>query len=176
MNIENNLIDGDDYEVYAKIDGYDNYHVSNYGNVINSITGRILKANNVNDYLQIRLYKDGKGKNYKIHRLVGIAYIHNPENKEFIDHIDNIKSNNNISNLRWTTNQENQFNALKRKNTSSIYKGVSYKKSSNKFVARIRIDGKQKYLGYFEDELEAADCYNTKAKIIQGEYFCKNNL
>jgi hypothetical protein len=177
MNIENNLIDGLDFEVYKKIDGYDNYHVSNFGNVINSKTERILKPfNNGYGYLQIELYKNGKRKNYKLHRLIAIAYIPNPENKSFIDHIDNNSLNNYILNLRWSTPLENNFNSLKSKNTSSIYKGVYFNKSRNKFLARIQVNGKNKFLGYFEDELAASKVYNIEAKIIQGEFFCTTNI
>jgi hypothetical protein len=177
MNIENNLCDGLDFEVYKKIDGYENYHISNFGNIINSITGRILKPNNNgNGYLQIELSKNGKRKKYLIHRLIALAFIQNPENKEFIDHVDNKRSNNNINNLRWVNRQENNFNSLKSKNTSSKFKGVSFEKKTNKFRAFIKINGKNKFLGYFENELAASDAYNSKAKIIQGEYFCTSNI
>jgi hypothetical protein len=176
MNIENNLCDGDDYEVYAKIDGYENYYISNFGNLINSKTERILKPYNVKGYLQIALFKNGKDKKYYLHRLIALAFIPNPENKDFVDHIDNNPLNNNIINLRWVSNQQNQFNSLKSKNTSSKFKGVCFHKLANKFIASIRIDGKKKHLGYFEDELAASNAYNIEAKIHQKEYFCNNNL
>lgn len=51
-----------------------------------------------------------KGKLYLVHRLVAETFLKNPENKSQIDHIDRDKSNNDVSNLRWVTNQENQYN------------------------------------------------------------------
>lgn len=77
-----------------------------------------------------------------------------------MDHIDNNRFNNNISNLRWATYQENNQNAnISKANTSGI-KGVSFNKNNNKWRASITIDGVKIHLGYF-DKLEDA----KKARI-----------
>ena len=65
-----------------------------------------------NNYLQTLLTKDGKGKRYYIHRLLGIQYIPNPDNKPEIDHIDRNPMNNSIDNLRWATTKENANNRI----------------------------------------------------------------
>lgn len=50
-------------------------------------------------YLQVILYKDGKSKSFRIHKLVAEAYIPNPQNLETVDHIDEYKTHGNISNV-----------------------------------------------------------------------------
>ena len=62
---------------------------------------------NQKGYLIVKLFKDGKCKNYKIHRLVAEAYIPNPDNLPQVDHIDNDKTHNYVNNLRWITNRDN---------------------------------------------------------------------
>ena len=73
--------------------------------------GKILK--NIEDYkgyLEVGLTKNGKRKQFKIHRLVAEAFIPNPENKPCIDHINTVKSDNRVGNLRWVTYKENSNN------------------------------------------------------------------
>ena len=99
-------------EEYKQIIDFDNYEVSNLGNVRNIKTGRILKGkDDTHGYLKVGLCKDKKKTNKKIHRLVAEAFIENPENKPCVDHIDNNKKNNDITNLRFATVSENNQNS-----------------------------------------------------------------
>lgn len=66
-----------------------------------------------NGYLFVSLYKDNKGKNFHIHRLVAEAFIDNIKNKATVNHIDSDKTNNNVSNLEWATQSENNKHAYK---------------------------------------------------------------
>lgn len=59
-------------------------------------------------YERVVLTKDGIRKTYLVHKLVALAFIPNPENKTTINHIDGNKRNNNVSNLEWATEKENQ--------------------------------------------------------------------
>lgn len=104
--IKNELEDMDN-EVWKKLflDGKETkYQVSNKGRVKNDkiILSQCLK----NEYYFVKLSK----KNYRVHRLVAMCFIENPENKPTVDHIDRNKLNNNLSNLKWATQSEQCLN------------------------------------------------------------------
>ena len=91
-------------ENFKIIEGFETYSVSDNGNVKNNKTGRIMKQNYRKDgYIEICLMKDNKKYSKRVHILMAIAFITNPDGKLCVDHIDNDKSNNNIANLRWAT-------------------------------------------------------------------------
>lgn len=70
--------------------------------------GRILKpARDENGYLLVVLSRDGKRRNFRVHRLVAEAFIPNPENKPEVNHLDENKENNYVSNLEWSTHKDN---------------------------------------------------------------------
>lgn len=110
-------------EIWKDIEGYENlYQVSNMGRVKSldkldgigrTVKGKILSLTADKDgYLQVSLYKNGANKRCKVHRLVAQAFIPNPENKLCVDHINTIKDDNRIENLRWVTHKENCNNPL----------------------------------------------------------------
>lgn len=80
-----------------------------------------------------------------------------------VDHIDRNRQNNSFNNLRPATTSENNANSEKRKSTNNPYKGCSYKKKKNKWVAYISINGVCKHLGYYDTPEEAAQKYNEEA-------------
>jgi len=147
---------------FVKINDYPNYSINILGEVRNDKTLRILKKNiDTDGYYQIGICKNNIQKTFKIHRLIAIHFIPNPENKPVIDHIDNNKLNNSIENLRWCSHQDNMRNTIKRKNTLSIYKGVSFYKSVKKWQSYIMINKKQIHIGQFTDEKDAGRAYNN---------------
>ena len=81
-----------------------------------------------------------------------------------VDHFNNVRSDNRISNLQLLSHKYNSRKCLKYKTNTSGYPGVYWDKASKKWLARIGINGKRKHLGYFDDKLEAAETY-LKAKI-----------
>ncbi len=98
-------------EIFKPVEGYPNYEVSNFGRVFSKKSDKFLKPLLLKiGYLQVSLYKDNKKKSMYVHRLVAFAFIDNPESKPMIDHIDQNRQNNTVSNLRWATNSENQQN------------------------------------------------------------------
>ena len=155
-------------EEFKIVDGY-NYSISNLSRVRNDETGIFIKGiKNRGGYLIVALYKNKIPKRFYIHRLVGIYFIDNLNNCKEIDHINRDKLDNCVNNLRWATRSQNNANKGKFKNTSSIYKGVSFHKRYNKWRSVITIDKKLKYLGYFSSEIEANDA--------RQKYILENNL
>lgn len=156
-------------EIWMQINYHNDYYVSNFGRVKNIETGKILSMNrtNGNGYKIIHIRKDGKGKNYYIHRLVGEAFLENPNNYKYIDHIDIDKTNNNANNLRWCSQSQNCQNRNKFKLNSSGYVGVT-KTKNNKFRAQITLNGKTYHLGTFDNAYDAARAYNEKAIAFFG--------
>lgn len=102
------------------------YQVSNFGR-IKSLKREITQTNgfkytikekelkqskNNNGYMAITLNNFDK-KRFSVHRLVGESFIDNPENKEQINHINGVKTDNRVENLEWVTKSENQIHAYK---------------------------------------------------------------
>jgi len=88
-----------------------------------------------------------------------------------VDHINHNGLDNRKANLRFATPQQNTWNrrCLSRcKGTKYI--GVSWDKQSRKWRVRILVDGKSRFLGYFEDEKEAAKAFDRAAKEHRGEF------
>nr|WP_302598403.1 NUMOD4 domain-containing protein [uncultured Cellulosilyticum sp.] len=94
-------------EHFKAVEGFENYLVSNYGRILNLDTGRILKPRSNNGYQAVMLCKNGEEKQVFVHRLVAQAFIPNIENKPQVNHIDENKANNHLSNLEWVTAKEN---------------------------------------------------------------------
>ena len=117
------------------------------------------KMDNCNGYNRISIMTNYVNKHYLVHRIIYSLYnpdwdIKNP--KLIIDHHDRNTQNNDISNLRDLTQQENLFN--------TDAKGYYWDKQNNKYQARIQLNGKQIYLGLFETTEEAHQAYlNAKA-------------
>jgi hypothetical protein len=158
-------------EQWASIDGYKNYQVSWWGRVRNATTARILKGSlSSNGYLTVGLSKNRKPKTHYIHQLVAREWVSNPEEKRCIDHIDGSRSNNHWENLRYATHSENNRNTKKRSDCSSVYKGVSIHAQSGKWQAFIVCNGKNKGLGLFANQREAAEAYNAAAVEFYKEF------
>jgi len=167
-------------EIWKEIEGFDGmYEVSNIGRVRSwkkrigfnkfkrSETPTLRKLNIVLGYSQCHLSKDGKTTVYKIHRLVAIHFIHNPEDHQYVDHIDGNTQNNNVSNLRWVNKSQNEYNSKKGKNNTSGVKGVYYFVSgNNSWRAFWEEGGKQKFKGFKTKE----EAIQHRRKMVELHY------
>lgn len=95
-------------EEWKVICDFPNYMVSNMGNVYSIKHKKVMSLkDNSCGYLTLSLYKDRKSTHQYVHRLVAEAFIPNPENKPCIDHLNCVRSDNRVENLRWATYKEN---------------------------------------------------------------------
>lgn len=105
---------------WKKIDGFDNYSVSDTGLVRNDTTGRVLTVfNGSTGYKIVHLRKGGKMKNFKLHRLIASAFISNPQNLKCVNHINGNKQDNRIENLEWCTHSQNNAHSYRTLGRSS---------------------------------------------------------
>lgn len=120
-----NIVEEFDSVVYTEewkdVNGYSKYKISNFGRV-KSYAGRcsnkplILKARpNRDGYIRVDFFGGNRKKNFSLHRLVGLHFIPNPENKPEVCHKDDIRYHNYFYNLEWGTHKENMEGAVARK-------------------------------------------------------------
>jgi hypothetical protein len=125
-------------EIWKKIEGFDYiiYEVSTFGRVRNKDTGHISDlVPKKNGYYYANLtYENGKKIIKRVNRLVGEAFIPNPENLPLVHHKDTVRSNNHISNLQWFTHEDN----MQSKNTVKPIGGVN--KVRDSFMAQLQVN------------------------------------
>jgi hypothetical protein len=97
---------------YKKIEGYDNYMVSDTGNVLNIKKNKNLVNVITDRYMIVLLYKNNKRKRYYVHRLVASAFCEKKEGKNYVNHKDLDRHNNNASNLEWVSSSENRIHFI----------------------------------------------------------------
>lgn len=122
-------------------------------------------------YAQAHIKRGGRPSTILLHRLILGLPMFSP----MVDHIDGDGLNNQRHNLRFSTDSQNKCNAGKRRThlgdaTSSIYKGVSWDRSTLKWRVQITIQKKRIDLGCFEDEILAAKSYDLAAIKMFGEF------
>lgn len=157
-------------EVWKPVLDYEGlYEVSNLGNVKSFKFGRenLLKPNiNKRGYYFIILSKQGKSKNFTIHRLVWEAF--NGKTSLDIDHIvEGNKLDNRLINLQAISRRQNVSKYCEYKKMSSSFTGVCWSKKAKKWFSSIHFNKKTFNLGFFEDELVAAKAYIIALNTIK---------
>lgn len=144
-----------------------NYHREGKGRVL---VGNKLKSG----YLRVCLWKDGKMKNYLVHRLVTEAFLPNPDNLPQVNHKDECKTNNAVSNLEWCDVAYNNSYGTK---TERIAKALTNHPTKSRSVFQYTLDGSlvrlypsaheaERMTGYPHSNISA--CCNGKYKTMYG--------
>lgn len=118
-----------------------------------------------NIYCRAPIYKNGKRINILMHRFLLDCSI-----GEIIDHKDGNGMNNQRSNIRRCTHQQNAQNYRTPLTNKSGFKGVSFYKPTGKYVVYVKSNKKNLNVGYFTDLITAAHAYNEAAKKYYGEF------
>lgn len=106
-------------EEWKEIKDYENYEISNFGDVRNKKTQRILKPwKCTSGYLEVYLWNNGKSEVKLIHRLVALAFLTNPTNLSQVNHKDEDKTNNAVDNLEWCDSKYNANYGTRNKRSS----------------------------------------------------------
>ena len=141
---------------FKSIDGYDNYAISNLGEVLSYKRGywkRLKPYLGKNGYCYVNLSNEAKVTHKYIHRLVAEAFLENPERKTVVNHIDGDKSNNNVENLEWVTFQENSKHAFDTGLVTFEGRHLGAAASSTPIIATDPITGERLY---FKSQHEAS--------------------
>jgi len=140
-----------------EIQNYPNYLIYEDGKVFSKNRNKYIKPQmDYKGYYKVRLYNSG-WEDFRVHRLVAIHYIPNPNNLPIVDHINRIRDDNRVENLRWCTSLENTQNQGTRITNKSGFKNIHYEKKSKLWRYKKTINGKciQKY---FDNKIDAI-CY-----------------
>jgi hypothetical protein len=167
INLEN--------EEWRTVVGYEGYYeVSNYGRVkslsrIKTIhKGTFVSKEHLlklktekNDNVRVMLQREGIRKTYMVHRLVGFAFIPNPNGLPEINHINRDRTCNLLDNLEWVTKQENMTHCYLKVDKKSSHVGVYFDERYGKWHTCILIsEKKRKYLGLFAKEEDGIKAYH----------------
>lgn len=124
---------------------------------------RIPSGTECNGYMRTCI----NGKLYYNHRIAW-AHYYREQPPEYIDHINRVRTDNSIKNLRACTLSQNQYNRKIGKNNTTGYIGVSLHKKTGKYIATIYKNSKPIYIGLYKTPEEAADAYERKkAELLQ---------
>jgi hypothetical protein len=103
------------------------------------------------------------------HRLAWF-YVYGEWPPEQVDHINGVRDDNSLGNLRLASQSQNTCNGVLRRTNTSGYRGVSWVKEKKKWVAGLTKNGKQYKLGYFDDPKEAHMAYLDAARKLHGQF------
>lgn len=157
---------------WETIKGFETYEVSTEGQVRRTDTKRIL-----NPFIlktgecEVGLYRYGKRKTKKIHRLVAEAFVHNPNQENFVKHKDGNKQNNHASNLEWVNRRElESYQQAMRKASKTKSKAIQMLDLQGNVLEIYESVKEASYKTRFS-ELMISRCANGKVKQVYDKKF-----
>ena len=159
-------------EIFVDVLGYEGlYKVSNLGNVLSVKRNKLLKPGKENNgYLKVILRKNGKNKNYYVHRLVALSFLPNPLNYKEINHISEDKTDNRVENLEWC---DHRYNINYGTGIQRMLQHSNWKKANEKTSKAVLCFTKQ---GKLIAEYSSSNEASRQTKINQSNIsLCCNN-
>lgn len=158
-------------DLFKKVNGFDDYTICSNGDVIFTPKMNILRRYyNSSGYETVSMKNnDNKWMPIMVHQLMAICFLEHIPNGQTIvvDHIDNNKKNNNLSNLQLITQRQNsnKENVV----SKSGYKGVFWNEVNNKWQVRPRVNGRKHLLGYYDCPITANKDYESFCDYIDSQ-------
>ena len=141
---------------------YRDGHLYRKVKVVNGDIGDRAGHNSKSGYWRIKV----DGKSHPAHRLIWIYHFGEMDADHYIDHINHVRNDNRIENLRCVTHRINMRNKLKRINNTSGYAGVSFHPVQKQWIAKITTEGKELWLGTFETKRDAIIARKTAERLL----------
>ena len=153
------------------------YAIDTDGNILDKQKNRIIKNTITPEYVNTTLFIDGKRYHFKVHRLVALTYLPNPNKLPIVNHIDGNKHNCKLSNLEWATPTENNYhanvnglsNSRLQKNNRIGFAGIRITRNG-KFLPTVNVYNKQ-YYGKVSDDLQKAA---KERQLLKAELLANN--
>ena len=181
-------------EIWKDVPNYEGYYqASNIGRVrsLDRIVtysngydrfykGRVIKGNvNKEGYRQVSLSFNGKSRSFMFSQIIAVTFLgHKPNGHTLVvDHINGDKSDNRVENLRIATHRANSSTCFRsdRSSFSSEYIGVHWHKKTSKWQSKIKHNGADVHLGYYDTEIEASKAYQLALSKIKDGSFNHND-
>lgn len=159
--------------MWKEIKDYEHYLINEKGEIKNSVKGNILTpVVQKNGYAYINLRKKEKRKNFRVHRLIALAFIPNPEKKRTVNHKNGVRSDNRLENLEWMTHSENNkhsFTNLGRRPHS--YNKFGKESKSSIYVNQLTLSGEfiQTFAGQQEAGRQLGICSSHIVDVCRGK-------
>jgi hypothetical protein len=158
-----------------RIPKYNGYGVDKEGKVYSFKSKKFLKQGYRKGYRKVNLCKEGKCKEFSVHRIIAMIFIPNPENKPFVNHIDSNRENNHVLNLEWSTASENTIHGWRKgfivghnkPHSSEAKERISKGKEGAQLSEETKAKMSKAKIGFKHSEL-------TKLKISKASKYTRN--